>query len=194
MLGTDMAFSLNAPFTARLAQMDDLPALHALMARAIDQLQHGFLRPEQVRASHKVMGLDSQLVKDQTYFLIEHDGQLAGCGGWSFRATLFGGDQSVIDREPALLDPAQDAARVRAMYTSPDFTRRGVGRAIMALCEGAARKAGFARTEMMATMAGVPLYTACGYRLIEAIEAGPIDGVYVPMQRMGKELGQTGGG
>jgi GNAT superfamily N-acetyltransferase len=175
-------------FTHRLAQEADLPALHALMKRAIEHLQAGFLSPEQVAASHKVMGLDSQLVKDQTYFIVELDGQIAGCGGWSYRSTLFGGDQSVVAREPEVLNPATDAARVRAMYTNPDFTRRGVGRKVMALCEGAARAAGFGRTEMMATMAGVPLYEACGYRVIAPHLAGPIDGVMVPMQRMGKIL------
>jgi GNAT superfamily N-acetyltransferase len=179
---------MNTAITHRIAQESDLEALRALMSRAIESLQDGFLTPEQVRASHKVMGLDTQLIKDQTYFMVEIDGQLAGCGGWSYRATLFGGDASVVAREPAVLDPAKDAARVRAMYTNPDFTRRGVGRAIMALCENAARKAGFARTEMMATMAGVPLYEACGYTLIEPYTAGPIEGVTVPMQRMGKVL------
>jgi len=174
--------------THRLAQEADLDALRAMMTRAIESLQDGFLTPEQVRASHQVMGLDTQLIKDQTYFMVEIDGVLAGCGGWSFRSTLFGGDTSVVAREPTVLDPDTDAARIRAMYTNPDFTRRGVGREVMALCEGAARAAGFSRTEMMATMAGVPLYEACGYNLIEPIQAGPIDGVYVPMQRMGKLL------
>jgi len=174
--------------THRIAQESDLEALRALMSRAIASLQDGFLTPEQVRISHQVMGLDTQLIKDQTYFIVEIDGQIAGCGGWSYRATLFGGDASVVAREPAVLNPATDAARVRAMYTNPDFTRRGVGRAVMALCENAARDAGFTRTEMMATMAGVPLYEACGYSLIEPYTAGPIEGITLPMQRMGKAL------
>src|SRR3954470_3688823 len=114
-------------FTHRLAQMEDLAALRALMGRAISHLQTGFLSPDQVRASHKVMGLDTQLVRDQTYFMVEKDGRLAGCGGWSWRATLYGGDEIVVAREPAPLDPATDAARIRAMYTDPAFTRRGVG-------------------------------------------------------------------
>jgi GNAT superfamily N-acetyltransferase len=179
---------MTETMTHRLAQEADLPALHALMKRAIDSLQDGFLSPAQVRASHKVMGLDSQLIKDQTYIIVEIDGVIAGCGGWSYRSTLFGGDASVVAREPEVLDPATGAARIRAMYTNPDFTRRGVGRKVMSLCEDAARHAGFKRTEMMATMAGVPLYEACGYSVIERIEAGPIDGVTVPMQRMGKVL------
>jgi GNAT superfamily N-acetyltransferase len=175
-------------FTHRLAQIEDLDRLRALMARAIAHLQGDFLSPEQVRASHQVMGLDTQLVNDQTYFLIEHDGAPAGCGGWSWRATLYGGDTSVVAREPAPLDPATDAARIRAMYTDPAFARRGVGRMIMDLCEGAARSAGFQRVEMMATLSGEPLYRACGYQPIEHILSAPIDGVSVPLIRMGKTL------
>ncbi|MBS0255871.1 MAG: GNAT family N-acetyltransferase [Proteobacteria bacterium] len=177
-----------ADYTHRLATEADLPALRALMTRAIEQLQHGFLSPEQVRASHKVMGLDTQLVKDGTYFMVERDGQLAGCGGWSFRATLYGGDDSVVAREPARLDPATDAAKIRAMYTDPGFVRQGVGRLVMDLCEGAARQAGFTRAEMMATMAGVPLYRVCGYEPVEEVLSAPIDGVRVPLVRMAKAL------
>ena len=175
-------------FSHRLARIDDLPALNALMTRSIEHLQHGFLSPEQVRASHQVMGLDTQLVKDQTYFLIECDGHLVGCGGWSWRATLFGGDDSIVAREPALLDPATDAAKIRAMYVDPDYARRGIGTVIMTLCETAARDAGFAKVEMMATLAGVPLYRMCGYNDIEAVEAMTRDGVVVPLIRMGKAL------
>ena len=109
--------------THRLAVEADLPALQALMTRAIERLQRGFLSAEQVAASHKVMGLDSQLITDRTYFMVEQDGRIAGCGGWSFRATLYGGDDSVVARTPERLDPAHDAAKVRAMYTDPDFAR-----------------------------------------------------------------------
>jgi GNAT superfamily N-acetyltransferase len=175
-------------FTHRLAQIDDLPALRALMTRSIERLQNGFLTPEQVKASHQVMGLDTQLVKDQTYFMIESDGRLVGCGGWSWRATLFGGDDSIVAREPLPLDPATDAAKIRAMYVDPDFARRGIGSLIMTLCEGAARDAGFGKAEMMATMAGVPLYRAHGYTDIEPVEAKTREGVMVPLIRMGKSL------
>jgi GNAT superfamily N-acetyltransferase len=174
--------------THRLATQADLPALNALMTRAIEHLQDDFLTPEQVRASHKVMGLDTQLVKDRTYFLVEEDGQLAGCGGWSFRATLYGGDDSVVAREPARLDPARDAAKVRAMYTDPAFVRRGIGRLVLQLCEDAARAAGYARAELMGTMAGVPLYRAAGYVGVEELLSAPIEGVRVPLLRMEKAL------
>lgn len=175
-------------FTHRLAGLGDLPALTALMMRSIENLQHGFLSPEQIRASHQVMGLDTQLVKDQTYFMIESVGRLIGCGGWSWRATLFGGDDSIVAREPAALDPKIDAAKIRAMYVDPEFARQGIGSLIMNLCEDAARKAGFGRAEMMATLAGVPLYRARGYAELERVEATTSEGVIVPLIRMGKAL------
>lgn len=174
--------------THRLAHEADLPALRALMARAIEELQRGFLSPEQIAASHQIMGLDSQLVKDGTYFVIEREGALAGCGGWSWRATLFGGDDSIVAREPAPLDPQTDAAKIRAMYVDPAHARRGIGKLIMQLCENAARGAGFGKVELMATLAGLPLYKACGYAEIEAIEATSREGVIVPIIRMGKAL------
>jgi len=174
--------------THRLATADDLPALRALMTRAIDRLQGEFLSPEQVRASHKVMGLDTQLVIDGTYFVVELDGRIVGSGGWSWRATLYGGDDSIVTRAPVALDPAIDAAKVRAMYTDPDFARRGIGSMVLGLCEAAARDAGFARVEMMATMAGEPLYRACGYLPVEPVLSEPIGGVQVPLLRMEKTL------
>lgn len=175
-------------FTHRLAAPADLEALRAVMALAIAELQQGFLSPEQIAASHAVMGLDTQLVADGTYFIVDDGGAIAGCGGWSHRATLYGGDHSTDLRNPAPLDPAVDAARIRAMYTHPAFARRGVGRLVMQLCEGAARAAGFRRAEMMATLAGEPLYRACGYTAIERVEAPGPDGVTVPLSRMGKPL------
>ena len=174
--------------THRLAQMEDLPELHALMKRAIEQLQDGFLSPEQVRASHHVMGLDTQLVKDQTYFVVETAGRIVGSGGWSWRATLYGGDDSIVAREPLALDAATDAAKIRAMYTDPDFARKGIGRMVLGLCEAAARAASFQRAEMMATLAGEPLYRAFGYLPMEKVESAPIDGVRVPLLRMEKSL------
>jgi GNAT superfamily N-acetyltransferase len=174
--------------THRIATRDDVPAIRALMERAINELQRGFLTPGEIAASRAVMGLDTQLIDDGSYFLVEQAGRLAGCGGWSHRATLYGGDHSAALRDARLLDPATDPARVRAMFTDPDFARRGVGRLILALCEAAARAAGFTRAEMMATLAGQPLYAACGYTAIEAVCAAPVDGVAVPLVRMGKRL------
>ena len=172
---------------SRLATLDDVPALGALMTLAIGELQRGFLSQAQIEASRAVMGLDTQLVRDGTYFVIESEGELAGCGGWSRRATLYGGDHSTALREPALLDPAVDAARVRAMYTHPGFTRRGVGRMIIERSEAAALAEGFRRAELMATLSGEPLYRRCGYEEIERVFA-EVGDLRVPLIRMGKGL------
>lgn len=178
----------RAALSHRIAEVADLPALRALMQLSIDQLQRGFLSPEQIAASHAVMGLDTQLVRDGTYFAIEESGVLAGCGGWSRRATLYGGDHSTKLRDARLLDPASEPARVRAMYTHPDHARRGIGRLILELCETAAAAEGFRGVELMATKAGEPLYRACGYEGVEAVSAA-VDGVTVPLLRMRKGFG-----
>ena len=175
-------------FSHRVATLDDLDALRGVMRRSIETLQDGFLTPEQVRVSHQVMGLDTQLVSDGTYFVVEEEGRIAGCGGWSWRSTLYGGDRSVVEREPQALDPRTEPARIRAMYTDPAFVRRGVGRLILRLCEEAAMRAGFHSATMMATMAGVPLYAACGYIEVEAILSDAIEGTRVPLVRMEKQL------
>ncbi len=159
------------------------------MDAAIGELQHGFLSPAEIEASRAVMGLDTQLIDDGTYFIVESGGAHAGCGGWSRRATLFGGDHSA-GRDAALLDPAKDAARVRAMYTAPEFARRGVGRMILALCERAAAAEGFARVELAATLAGEPLYRACGYGVMERMIADTPSGLRIPLARMGKTLAE----
>jgi len=174
--------------THRIARPEDLDGLREVMRRSIETLQDEFLAPEQVAASHKVMGLDAQLILDGTYFIVESGGRMAGCGGWSWRSTLYGGDESVVAREPRALDPATEPARIRAMYTDPDFARRGVGRLVLTLCEEAARRAGFKSATMMATMAGVPLYRACGYVEAEPPINASINGVEVPLVRMEKRL------
>lgn len=169
--------------THRLAVADDLPVLTRLMDAAIGELQRGFLSEAQIAASRMIMGLDTQLVADGTYFVVEGEGRVAGCGGWSRRNTLYGGDHTP-GRDAALLDPATEAARVRAMYTHPDW---GVGRLILTLCEAAAKAEGFSRIELAGTLSGRPLYEACGYRVIEAFEDAR-GGVAVPLLRMGKAI------
>jgi len=156
------------------------------MAAAIAELQRGFLSDDQIAASRTIMGLDRQLIADGTYFVVETDGRIAGCGGWSRRATLYGGDHTP-GRDAALLDPATEPARVRAMYTHPDFARRGVGALILELCEDAARAEGFTRLELMATMSGRPLYVRAGYGEIEHI-VDDRGGAPVPLVRMGKSI------
>ena len=178
---------MNLFFTHRAAERGDISLLKPLMTAAIRELLPEFLPPDVVEASFEVMGLDTQLIDDGTYFVIECNGVIAGCGGWSRRATLFGGDHSV-GRDNALLDPRTEAARVRAMYTSPPFARRGIGRLVLQLCEQAAAAEGFARMELVATMAGEPLYRACGYQEIERFAAGTAAGIGVPLVRMAKPL------
>lgn len=156
------------------------------MDAAISELQKSFLDENQIASSRAIMGLDTQLIDDGTYFIVEADGQLAGCGGWSRRATMYGGDQTP-GRSAALLDPAKDAARIRAMYTHPDHTRKGVGRLFISLCEAAAKSEGFTRVELVATLAGEPLYRACGYVPYENI-MDDRGGVGVPLLRMKKSL------
>lgn len=175
-----------AGLTSRLAGPEDIPALEAVMAASIAELQRGFLSDAQIAASRTIMGLDRQLIADATYFVVEADGAVAGCGGWSRRATLYGGDHTP-GRDAALLDPATEPARVRAMYTHPDFARRGVGALILDLCEAAARAEGFTRLELMATMSGRPLYARAGYVEIEHI-VDDRGGAPVPLVRMGKAI------
>ena|SRR5690242_1189618 len=170
----------------RTARTDELPTLKTLMELAIGELLKPFLSEAEIASSRAIMGLDTQLVKDGTYFVVEENSVLAGCGGWSRRATMYGGDVSP-GRDPALLDPAKDAARVRAMYTHPAFVRRGVGRMILDACEAAARAEGFSRVELAASMAGLPLYQACGYQVVERF-SDDRGGAPVPLARMVKAL------
>jgi GNAT superfamily N-acetyltransferase len=176
----------NPALTSRLATREDIPALVPLTQAAIEELQKGFLNDAQIRSSHAIMGLDQQLIDDGTYFAVEIDGRLAGCGGWSRRATLYGGDHSA-GRDSALLDPARDPAKVRAMYTHPSFIRRGVGRLILSLCEQAAAAEGFSRLELMSTRSGQPLYTAAGFEPLEDV-VDAAGGVPLPLVRMGKTI------
>jgi GNAT superfamily N-acetyltransferase len=170
----------------RLATFDDRPALDRLAAAAIRDLQRPFLTPEQIAASASIMGIDAQLITDRTYFVVECAGTIAGCGGWSRRATLYGGDHT-SGRSDAFLDPARDPARVRAMYTDPAFARRGVGRLVLSLCESAARAEGFRRLELMATLAGRPLYEAYGFEPVEHLDH-TVSGTPIPLVRMHKSI------
>ena len=173
-------------FTNRLAVLADVPALTVVMDAAISELQRDFLDDAEIASSRAIMGMDTQLIEDGTYFVVESGGDLAGCGGWSRRATLYGGNQTP-GRDSHLLDPTIHPARVRAMYISPAFTRRGVGRLILSLCEAAAAAEGFTRLELMSTLSGEPLYTACGFRPLERV-VDATGGVPVPLVRMEKPV------
>jgi GNAT superfamily N-acetyltransferase len=178
---------LDSRFTWRRAEPDDAPQLERLITLAIARLLAPYLKPEEVTASCAIMGLDRQLIDDGTYLVVEHEDRIVGSGGWSARATLFGGDHT-MGRSDAMLDPANEPARMRAMYTDPDFARRGIGRFILAENERAAAEKGFRRATLVATMAGVPLYRACQYREIEYFREATPTGVSVPLVRMEKPL------
>ena len=173
-------------FTSRLAVAEDVRALTVLMDAAITELQRAFLDNAQIASSRAIMGIDTQLIDDGTYFVVESDGDIAGCGGWSRRATLYGGNQTP-GRDRNLLDPRVDPARVRAMYTNPAHARRGVGRLILSLCEAAAASEGFTRLELMSTLSGEPLYAAYGFRPLERL-ADATGGAPVPIVRMEKPI------
>jgi GNAT superfamily N-acetyltransferase len=175
--------------TSRPAVVSDVPDLTELMDAAIAELQRGFLDEEQIAASRAIMGIDTQLIDDGTYFVVECDGALAGCGGWSRRATLYGSDVTP-GRSPRLLDPATEPARVRAMYTHPAYARRGVGRQILSQCEAAAAAEGFTRLELMSTLSGEPLYAAFGFRQVERL-VDATGGAPVPLVRMAKTIEAT---
>ena len=177
-------------FSHRAAVPADEAGIAALMDLAISALLPNFLTPQQVVVSRSIMGLDRQLITDGTYFVVHETAgdELVASGGWSNRATLYGGDHSTLQRNAALLKTDVDAARIRAMYTHPGFTRRGLGRYVLGICEGAAREAGFTRVELMATLGGEPLYRACGYEEIERIISASVDGIDVPGLRMGKAI------
>lgn len=149
--------------TLRKAQLADIPAIEALIARSARGLSHEDYRPTQVEGALRgAFGVDTQLLKDGTYFLAEEDGALAGCGGWSYRSTLFGGDARA-GRDASRLDPATQAAKIRAFFVDPAHARRGIATLLLERCESEARAAGFAHCELMATMPGVKFYRVRGY-------------------------------
>jgi GNAT superfamily N-acetyltransferase len=174
-------------FTHRKATLADLPELRALMEISIRKIIGAFLDEARVEASYEFMGVDTQLIKDQTYFAVELDGKIVGCGGWSRRATGYGGDHTP-GRDSRLLDPMTEAARVRAMYTHPDYARLGIGRLVLSLCETEALTEGFHSMELTATVAGEPLYASYGFLVDERIEVPTSKGITVPCARMTRKI------
>lgn len=140
-----------------------------------------------------IFAVDRQLISDHTYFVVEAAGKVVGCGGWSKRAALFGGGQLTPDPGP-LLAPCRDSARIRAFFVHPDWTRQGIGRAILLASEQASIAAGFAKAELVATLAGVPLYAAFGYSAIERYQLTLPNGLPLPVVRMSKNFGGEGPG
>jgi GNAT superfamily N-acetyltransferase len=172
----------------RPARPTDVPALNALIAASARDLSRGFYTPAETDLLIRhVFGVDSQLIADQTYFVIERDGTLAACGGWSGRRTLFGGDQAKETLDP-LLDPATEAARIRAFFVRPAWARQGLGRRMLSHAESRAHAAGFGRAELMATLPGEPFYRAAGYEPLEPVSHRLPGGETVRLVRMGRAL------
>jgi GNAT superfamily N-acetyltransferase len=182
------------PFTIRLATPADTPALQSLIVASVRGLQtRDYTAVEIEGALTSVFGVDTQLIADGTYFVAEapEEQAIAGCGGWSRRRTLFGADHWT-HREDELLDPATEAAKIRAFFVHPDWARRGVGTAILDACEEAAIAAGFTRLEMGATLTGVPFYAARGYRASDRFNVPLMNGATLPIVRMLKTLSPAG--
>ncbi len=172
----------------RAAAAGDVPVLRELIPLSARALSRGYYTDQETESAIRfVFGPDSRLIEDGTYFVAEEDGTIAACGGWSKRRTLYGGDQMKPAEEP-LLDPATEAARIRAFFVHPDFARRGIGSRILETCMDAARRAGFRKMELAATLPGVPLYESFGFEARERIEVPLPDGVRLPVVRMERSI------
>jgi N-acetylglutamate synthase-like GNAT family acetyltransferase len=188
---------MHANIQIRKAVAADIPNLRALIDASVQGLQAADYSPQQIEGALKtVFGVDSQLIEDETYFIAEINSQTksdsakiiaVGCGGWSKRKTLFGGDQWT-ERKDSLLDPRTDAAKIRSFFIHPEWPRRGIGSAILETCEAAAKSAGFTHAEMGATLTGVKLFQVRGYVPIESIEIPLENGASLPVVRMTKQL------
>lgn len=178
-----------AHFHLRVASAEDVPRIRSLIDASVRGLQAGDYSPAQIEASlQTVFTVDSRLVSDGTYFIaLSEDGDLAGCGGWSRRRTLYGGDHQVQAIEPGLLDPATDAAKIRAIFIHPKYARMGLGSRILAAAEEAATSEGFRRFEMGSTLTGVALYTLKGYREVERVKVPVGDAEEIEVVKMVKE-------
>lgn len=175
---------MTTPIEYRLAALTDVPALAALIPLSARELQRDYYTPEQIEdAIGVVFGVDTQLIKDGTYFVATAAGRIVGCGGWSRRKTLYGGD-AAKQGEDLLRDPRTEPAMIRAFFVHPDFARRGIGREFMRRSEAAAAAAGFRAIDIVATLAGVPLYAACGYAVVERYEIALARGGVLPVVRM----------
>jgi GNAT superfamily N-acetyltransferase len=174
-------------FVIRPARAADIPAIAELLPLSIHGLQAETYSPAQREAAiGPVFGVDTRLIDDGTYFVVEAGGELAGCGGWSFRRTPFGGDASA--RDDAALDPTTEAARIRAFFVHPGWARRGIGSLIMRRCETEAAARGFRRLELTATLAGEPLYARHGFKALRRFDFDLPGGEGLPLVLMEKRL------
>jgi GNAT superfamily N-acetyltransferase len=175
-------------WSPRQALEKDIPALEGLIPLSVRTLQVPFYSKAQMEAAiGPVFNVDHQLIHDGTYFVVEDDGKIVACGGWSKRKKLSGcdGEEAGLDE---LLDPAQDAARIRAFFVHPAWTRLGIGLSILKACERAAIEAGFQKAELVATLAGELLYASHGYSVIKRFESPMSDGLNLPVMHMAKAL------
>lgn len=183
-----MIGTVDDTFTLRVAVAADVPALNQLIAESATALSRGYYSAPQIAALVQfVFGVDTQLIRDGSYFVLERAGMAVACGGWSARATLYGGDQDKPDADPRL-NPACDAARIRAFFVHPTAARQGLGRRLLSHCERQASAAGFRSAELVATLPGVPLYRALGYAPIEVMSRTLPDGTPVEFLRMGRSF------
>lgn len=175
----------------RLATIKDVPALGELISRSVTVLSEKYYTSTQVKSalSH-VFGVDTQLILDGTYFIAEVEKLIVGSGGWSKRKTLFGGDQAKANEPDRLLNPESESARIRAFYVHPEWSRKGIATLILNACEAAARDSGFRSIELVATLPGVPFYSARGYQAGEDIPIETPDLESLPALRMTKQLGK----
>lgn len=181
-----LEFEIN--WKLRLATEADIPVLEELIPLSVRSLQAAYYSPAQMEAAlGPVFGVDRQLILDQTYFVAARDDQIVGCGGWSRRKAMFGGDRERAG-EDALLDPAREPARIRAFFVHPAWARKGIGRRILTECEAAMLAAGFRSAELVATLAGEPLYAAFGYVAIERYEVPLTGGHVLGVARMAKRF------
>jgi GNAT superfamily N-acetyltransferase len=173
--------------TIRKATLGEREALQDLIARSARGLSADY-RPEQVEgALQGAYGVDSQLITDGTFFVVEDNGVIVGCGGWSFRKTLFGGDKRA-ERDSGVLDPLTDPAKIRAFFVDPDHARRGIGTMLLEKCESEARSRGFSRVELMSTLPGIRLYSARGYTGVQQVTYEVAPGVVIEFLPMSKTL------
>ncbi len=185
--------ALETRYELRLANDADIPELKMLIDKSVRVLQRADYSVEQLEAAlGTAYGVDTQLIADGTYYVVEAVGNsgervLAACGGWSMRKTLFGSDHGPY-RNNELLDPAQDAAKIRAFFVHPDWARRGIGTLLLKKCEEEAYAEGFRRFEMGATLTGVPMYQARGYSIGESIEVPLPNGLSLTVVRMSKSV------
>jgi len=184
-----IAAPIRLNLAVRLAREDDIPELKDLVAQAVRQLMRNDYTPRQIESALvHLLGIDSRLIEDGTYYVAEVGDRIAGAGGWSRRKAIYGHDATPNPEAEQFLDPLIDAARIRAYFVHPDFARQGIARQLLQVSEAAARASGFWKAELVATWTGVPVYESAGYTGVEPIEVTLPDGVSLTGLRMMKML------